>query len=171
MKTLTIGSTNLELVSFSKKWDKGRGVYAQIVIPTTAISYTDLKALFVDNQHDLIVTEEDGSTTSYSGYAELDEIREKADEFTVVQYCTETAMHLLNEARKQIDEQNTVIDRQNKVIDEQASQVTGLEEMSVAQLSAIDTILTEVVPSIIELAVAQAVEAVTTTNDTEPTEE
>lgn len=103
MRTLTIGSATLELNNFIKKWDKIGGVYAQIEIPTTAISYEDLKALFTNNQNDLIVTEEDGSTETFSGYSELDEIREKGGVFTVIQYNTSTAMHLLNEARKQIE--------------------------------------------------------------------
>lgn len=105
MKTLTIGESTLELNSFRKIRDKVVGVYAEIVIPTTAISFDDLKALFTNNQHDLIVTEEDGSTTTYSGYAELEEAKEnlKKGVYTVIQVCTSEAIHLLNEARKQIE--------------------------------------------------------------------
>lgn len=105
MKTLTIGSTTLELNGFSKRWDKIGGVYAQIEIPTTAISHDDLKVLFTNNQHDLIVTAEDGSTETFSGYAELNEIKESISTgvYVLIQYCTSTAMHLLNEARKQIE--------------------------------------------------------------------
>ncbi len=127
MKTLTIGKTTLELNSFRKIRDKVVGVYAQIEIPTTAISHDDLKALFTDNQHDLIVTEDD-STTTYSGYATLDEIREKNGMHTVIQICTSEAIHLLNEARKQIDEQQTALDNYAKVVANQVETITTLEK-------------------------------------------
>lgn len=127
MKTLTIGSTTLELNSFRKIRDKVVGVYAQIEIPTTAISHDELKALFTDNQHDLIVTE-DESTTTYSGYATLDEIREKNGVHTVIQICTSEAIHLLNEARKQIEEQQTEINAQAKALDNYAKVVASQVE-------------------------------------------
>lgn len=126
MMNLQIGSTNLELNSFRKIRDKVVGVYAQIEIPTTAISFEELKALFTDNQHDLIVTE-DGSTTTYSGYATLDEIREKNEVFTVIQICTSEAIHLLNEARKQIDAQQTALDNYAKIVASQVDTITELE--------------------------------------------
>ena len=121
MKTLTIGNTTLELQSFSKRWDKIGGVYAQIEIPTAAISQPDLKALFTNNQQDLIVTAEDGSTETYSGYAELNGLNEDIPRgvYIVTQYCTATAMHLLNEARKQIDAQGQTIANQQLVIQDQ----------------------------------------------------
>lgn len=130
MITLTIGSTTLELNSFAKKWDKGRGVFAEIRIPSTAISYDELKALFTGNQHDLIVTEEDGSVETFSGYGELDGIKESISEglYIVTQYCTETAMHLLNEARKQIVAQNDVIASQNETIEAQAEEIAILND-------------------------------------------
>jgi len=118
MKILTIGSTTLELESFQKNRDKVVGVYAEIKIPTTAISRDDLNALFIDNQHDLIVTEEDGSTTTYSGYSLWEETREKKDFYTVIQICTSETMHLLNEARKQIstlEREKTELQREIKV--------------------------------------------------------
>lgn len=117
MRTLTIGSTTLELRQpLRKVRDKVVGVYAEIVIPTTAISYSDLKELFTDNQHDLVVTEEDGDTTTYSGYAQLDEIREKGGLYTVIQLCTSEAIHLLNEAKKQIEAQQNTITEMSGVI-------------------------------------------------------
>ena len=105
-------------------------VFAEIKIPSTAISYEELKALFKDNQHDLIVTEEDGSTEKFSGYTELDGIKESISEglYIVTQYCTETAIHLLNEARKQIDEQQTALDNYAKVVASQVETITTLEK-------------------------------------------
>lgn len=194
MRTLTIGSTNLELNSFRKIRDKVVGVYAQIEIPATAISHDELKALFTDNQHDLIVTEEDGSTTTYSGYAQLDEIREKAGVYTVIQICTSEAIHLLNEARKQIEEQSGtittmqgVIDNQNtalenhaKVITEQQAtieaqaetitaqteQVAILEETSFIQMATLESLLLEVIPTVITETVTIAVEEALASNST-----
>ena len=174
MKTLTIGSKTLELNSFYKKWDRIAGVYAEIKIPTSAISYDELKALFTDNQNDLIVSDEE-TTESFSGYAMLDEIREKGDEYTVIQYCTSTPMHLLNETRKQIEEQNGVITAQdnelkahakvitaqneqitaqNEVIEQQTALVGALEENSLMQMATIESLLLEVIPAVIAEALA-----------------
>ena len=190
MRTLTIGSTTLELVGFGKKWDKIAGVYAQIAIPTTAISHDDLKALFTDNPHDLIVTEEDGSTETFSGYAMLDEIRERDGVYTVIQYCTSTPMHLLNEAKKQIEAQQTtistmngvitaqdnelkahakVITEQNAVIEQQTALVGALEETSVIQMATIESLLLEVIPAVITDTVTIAVaEALASNSTTDP---
>ena len=128
MKTLTIGSTTLELNSFSKRWDRIGGVFAQIEIPTTAISYEDLKALFTDNQYDLIVAD-DETTETFSGYAELNEIKENLTDgvYVVTQYCTATAMHLLNEARKEINAQATALDNYAKVVASQVETIATLE--------------------------------------------
>lgn len=181
MKTLTIGSTTLELNSFSKKWDKIAGVFAEISIPTTAISHEELKALFTDNAEDLIVTAEDGSTETFSGYAELHSIKEDIANgvYIVVQFCTSTALHLLNEARKQIATleqekadlqhvvsaqgsellaQAEVIVMQGETIATQNEQVAALMEASTSQLDAIDSIMTEVLPLVAQEAATMAVE-------------
>ena len=210
MKTLTIGSTTLEIDSFDKIRDKVVGVYAEIKIPKTAISRDDVWTLFDDNPHELIVTEEDGSTTTYKGYSELEEVKENKDYFILTQICSSEAMHLLNEARKKIEtlerekgelqnellaqskelqthavvikaqneqivvqgntimeqgnaiaEHQTTISEQTEQITEHTAQVANLEERSLAQLMSIDSLLTNVVPAIMELAVTRAVEAVT----------
>lgn len=146
MRTLTIGSTTLELKSFSKKWDKIAGVYAEISIPSTAISHDGVKALFTNNAEDLIVTAEDGSTETFSGYAELHSIKEDIQNgvYIVVQYCTSNAMHLLNEAKKQIDEQQnvmsamqTTIDAQTNALQNHADVITAQNEQLVAQAQTI----------------------------------
>lgn len=189
MKTLTIGNTTLELVSFNKRWDKASGVYAQIVIPATAISYDDLKALFTDNQHDLIVTD-DETTETFSGYAMLDEIRERGGEYTVIQYCTSNPMHLLNETRKQIEEQQgtiaemggvitaqdnelkahaKVITEQNVIIGQQTELVGALEENAVLQTATLESLLLEVIPTVITETVTIAVAEALASNS-EPTE-
>ena len=124
MRTLTIGSVTLELNSFNKIRDKIIGVYADIKIPTSAISYADLKALFTDNTEDLIVTDDEGGTTTYSGYEKLDELKEKDGVYTVIQVCTSEAIHLLNEARKQIADQQKIIDTQGAKIEEQEELIT-----------------------------------------------
>mgnify|MGYP003311891854 CR=1 FL=1 len=189
MRTLTIGETTLELNSFRKIRDKVVGVYADIKIPTTAISYEELKALFTDNQHDLIVTE-DEATTTYSGYAQLDEIREKGGEYTVIQICTSEAIHLLNEARKQIEEQQgtiaemggvitaqdnelkahaQIITEQNVIIGQQTELVGALEENAVLQTATLESLLLEVIPTVITetvtIAVAEALASNSTTEE------
>lgn len=181
MKTLTIGEITLELKDFAKRWDRIAGVYAIITIPTTAISSDELEALFTDNQNDLIVTHEDGTTETFKGYSELHSIEKNIPNglFVVTQYCTSTAMHLLNEARKQIDtleSKNTelqgvvtaqnmelfaqaeVIVAQGETIAVQNEQVATLMEASISQLDAIDSIMTEVLPLVAQEAANMAVE-------------
>ncbi len=156
---LTIGSTTLELSSFNKRWDKIGGVYAEIKIPTTAISYEGLKTLFNGNAEDLVVTQEDGSVETYSGYAELHDIKESLASglYVVTQYCTATAMHLLNETRKQLAAQTVVIE-------EQTAHMAALEEASVEQISTLDCLLLEIIPAVITEAVAVAVEEALASN-------
>ena len=141
MKTLTIGSTTLELNSFSKKWDKIAGVFAEISIPTTAISHEELKALFTDNAEDLIVTAEDGSTETFSGYAELHSIKEDIANgvYIVVQFCTSTALHLLNEARKQIATLELEKTELQGKVDTQATEINSLNmQLLMVQMAAAD---------------------------------
>lgn len=141
MKTLTIGSTTLELNSFDKKWDKIGGVYALINIPVTAISGDDLEALLDGNAEDLIVTKEDGSTETFSGYSELHHIDKDIPNgvYVVTQYCTSTAMHLLNEARKEIATlQKEKTELENKV----NSQAEALDNHAKIIVNQVDTITT-----------------------------
>lgn len=200
MKTLTIGNVTLEINDFAKIRDKVVGVYARIEIPETSISYTDLKALFTDNAEDLILTDIDGSVTTFSGYAKLDEIKEKNGVFTIHQVCTSEAIHLLNEARKQIETlehdnavlqnevnaqtaeilaQAEVIVAQGETIAVQNEQVAALMEASTSLLDAIDSIMTEVLPLVaqeaaniaVEQALAAIAESETPVEETETTEE
>lgn len=160
MRTLTIGTVTLELrLPFSKKWDRGAGVYAEIAIPTTAISHDDLKALFTDNTEDLIVTEEDGSTETFSGYTELHEIKENISMgvYIVTQYCTGTAMHLLNEARKQIETLQTEKAELQSTVATQGQILTAQAEQIVTQANSI-TELNGTIENQNETITAQAAE-------------
>lgn len=103
MKTLTIGSTTIEITDFTKIRNAVVGVYAEIKFPKKTITSADVWALFDNNQHDLVVTEEDGSITTYKGYSECESVKETKDEFLVTQICASEAMHRVNEANKQIE--------------------------------------------------------------------
>ena len=170
MRTLTIGSTTLEINSFRKIRDKVVGVYAQIEIPVTAISYEEVNALFKNNQHDLIVTEEDGSTTTYSGYNKWDETKEREDFYTVIQICESEAIHLLNEARKEIETlrrekaelqsevmaQATVLETHATVITQQNSVITAQGNRITEQQTALDNYAKVVVAQVDNIATLEA---------------
>jgi hypothetical protein len=192
MKTLTIGSTTLEITSYARRRDVQKGFYLELTIPKESIGMDNLYALLNNNAEPIVITEADGVENTYIGFKEIGSFALENGAYKVAQVCTSEIEAQLSLAQNKVNEQNAVIASLQNVVETKAEevavlsanvlaqaeqitaqteQVATLEEMSVAQLSALDTILTEVVPSIIELAVAQAVEAVTTTNDTEPTEE
>lgn len=195
---LTIGTTTIEITSCTRKRDLQKGFYLDLVIPKESIGMDALYALLDGNEEAIVITEEEVENT-YIGFKEIGSFALENGAYKVAQVCTSEIEAQLSLAQNKVAEQSAVIASLQNVVETKAEevaklsanvlaqaeqitaqaeqitaqteQVATLEEMSVAQLSALDTILTEVVPSIIELAVAQAVEAVTTTNDTEPTEE
>lgn len=139
MKTLTIGSTTIEITDFKKCRDKMTGVYALIKIPKANIEYNALEALLTDNKEDMIVTEADGTFTKYSGYEENAEIRVRPNEYIVEQNCTSEALHLLNEARKQIAEQQDTMTEMQYTIDTQNAELFAQAEVIVLQGETIAT--------------------------------
>ena len=119
----------------------------------------ELYALLDGNTEPIVVVA-DGVENTYIGFKETGSFALEGGAYHVAQICTSEYEAQLSLAQTKIAEQDAVIEAQN-------NHVASLEEMSVAQLSAIDSILTEVVPTIIELAVMQAIEAVTPTEDIE----
>jgi hypothetical protein len=187
MKTLTIGSTTFEITSCARRRDTQKGFYLSLEIPKASIGMDDLYALLDGNTEPIVIIEEDGTENTYIGFKEIGSFACENGVYKVAQVCTSEIEAQLSLAQNKVNEQNgliasmqnelvikaeeiaqlsAIVAKQAEAITEQTVQVTSLEEMSMAQISAIDTILTEVVPSIIELAVAQAVEAVVTPNDT-----
>lgn len=153
---LRVGSTEIAITSCSRRRDVQRGFYLDLQIPKENITFDELDALLNGCEESIIITEEDGTETTYNGFKLLNSVMLKDGVYHVEQCCVSEIEAQLSLAQKKIAEQNAVIA-------EKAEQVTSLEEMSMAQLSAIDSILTEVVPAVIDLAVAQAIEAVTQT--------
>ena len=159
MKTLTIGNTTLEITSCTRKRDTQRGFFLDLVIPKESMGMNELYALLDGNTEPIVVVA-DGVENTYIGFKETGSFALEGGAYHVAQICTSEYEAQLSLAQTKIAEQDAVIEAQN-------NHVASLEEMSVAQLSAIDSILTEVVPTIIELAVMQAIEAVTPTEDIE----
>ena len=156
MKTIIIGSTTFEATHCERFRDNTKGFYLDISVPVKNISKDELYDLLDGNQETIHVVEEDGTESIYDGFNSVQNFSVSKGCILVAQYCTSELEAQLSLAKSKIAEQE-------KIIATQSMQVTSLEEMSMAQLSAIDSILTEVVPTVIELAVAQAVEAVTQT--------
>ena len=151
---LTIGSTTIEITSCTRKRDTQRGFFLDLVIPKESMGMDELYALFNGNTEPIVVVDADGTENTYLGFKETGSFALEGGSYHVAQICTSEYEAQLSLAQAKIAEQDAVIEQQN-------IHVASLEEMSVAQLSAIDSILTEVVPTIIELAVTQAIEAVT----------
>lgn len=156
MKTITISSTTFEATKCERFRDNAKGFYLDIAVPVENISKDALYDLLNDNKETIYVVEEDGTESFYDGFNSIQNFSVSKGCILVAQYCTSELEAQLSLAKSKIAEQD-------KVIEEKAVQIASLEEMSMAQLSAIDSILTEVVPTIIELSVTEAVEAVLAT--------
>lgn len=160
MKTLTIGSVTIEIKHCTRRRDTVKGFFLDLEIPKESIGMNELYTLLDNNAEPIVVVDEDGTENTYLGFKEIGSFALEGGAYHVAQVCTSEYEAQLSLAQTKIAEQDAVIEAQN-------NHVASLEEMSVAQLSAIDSILTEVVPTIIELAVMQAIEAVTPTEDIE----
>ncbi len=160
MKTMTIGSTTIEITSCTRKRDTQRGFFIDLVIPKENIGMNELYDLLDSNTDSIVVVDEEGVENTYIGFKEIGSFAIEGGSYKVAQICTSEYEAQLSLAQSKIAEQDAIIEAQN-------AHVASLEEMSVAQLSTIDSILTEVVPTIIELAVTQAIEAVKPTEHIE----
>ena len=145
MRTLTIGSTTLQLANYFPKWNNIGGVYAEIEIPTSEIAFDDLKALLDKNQHDLVITNENGTKETYSGYSKLQKLIADLDRevYVATQYCTDTAHHLINEARKQIETLKTEKAELQREVNTQGQRLTECAIVINAQGATIENLQTE----------------------------
>lgn len=150
MKTLTIGSTTLEITSCTRKRDTQRGFFLELTIPHASMGMDDLYALLSGNTEDIVVTDEDGTTNVYRGFKETGSFALEGGFYKIAQVCTSEYEAQLSLAQTRITEQNAVIENQN-------ANILGLEEMDVMQMTTIDSLLLEVIPTVIADAVTVAV--------------
>jgi len=158
MKRITIGSTTFDATKCERFRDNTKGFYLDIAVPVENISKDALYDLLNGNEETIYVAEEDGTESIYDGFNSIQNFSVSKGCILVAQYCT-------SELEAQLSLAKSKIAAQDKAIEDKSVQIASLEEMSMAQLSTIDSILTEVVPTIIELSVTQAIEAVLTTQE------
>ena len=155
---ITIGSTTFDATRCSRRRDNTKGFYLDIAVPVENISKDALYDLLDGNTETIYTVEDDGTENEYNGFNSIQNFSVANGSILVAQYCTSELEAQLNLAKNRIA-------AQEKAIEAKTMQIASLEEMSMEQLSAIDSILTEVVPTIIELSVTQAVEAVLATQE------
>ena len=186
MKTLTIGNTTFEIIDCEQCRDNKKGFYLRLLVSVESIGMDTFYALLNGNKEDIIYTKEDGIINTYVGFGLIGKFSCEDGVIEAAQYAFSEAEAQLSVAQNKITEQNkSIVDMQGIIIDlnnalntyaniiaeqaskiaEQTEQMASLTEMSAAQLVAIDGILTNVVPTIIDLAVTEALEAVKETSE------
>jgi len=136
----------------------------RFTIPQSSIAYDNLKELLAANTGEIVLTKDDGTTQTFSGYKFTPEITDKTEDevaiFYVVIQCVAEAERRALEAKAQVAELSTAVsDMQNKII-MQGETVVGLETASAMQSATIESMLLEAIPFIVETAVYTAVENV-----------
>ena len=135
---LTIGSTSFEITKYKKLRDKLQGTYMKIWIPEESITVDDLRALLKDNALDIIITDDAGNQTIFSGYSGFGSLTITGGEYIVEQFCDSELAHLLNEARAQIAEQQAVINTQTVALQNHAQVITEQAEKITEQTKTIE---------------------------------
>lgn len=149
MKTLTIGSTTLEITSCTRRRDTQRGFFLDLVIPKSSIGMDELYALLDGNTEPIVVVDADGTENTYLGFKETGSFALEGGAYHVAQICT-------SEYEAQLSLAQTKIAAQDETIAMQTQQMCVLEEMNMMQLSTIDSLLLEVIPAVIADTIAEA---------------
>ena len=138
MKTLTIGSTSIEITSCTKKRDIKRGFYLDLYIPQTSIGMDELFALLNNNEENIVITEADGTESTYIGFKQLGAFSCEAGVYNVAQVCTSEYEAQLSLAQNKMAEQNKVIESMQSTIDTQALALEDHAKVIVDQTAAIE---------------------------------
>lgn len=149
MKTLTIGSTTLEITSCTRKRDTQRGFFLDLVVPKESMGMDELYALLSGNTEPIVVVDADGTENTYIGFKETGSFALEGGSYHVAQICT-------SEYEAQLSLAQTKIAEQDAVIETQTANIMALEEMNMMQLSTIDSLLLEVIPAVITETIAEA---------------
>ncbi len=147
---LTIGEKTIGIVSAQPNRDIKFGVYLAIKIPKDNITAAEIETLFSGNTETIVITNDDETEVSYSGYTELGRYNCEDGYYNISQICVSEMQH-------QINMLNTKYVAQEQDISAQAAQVTALEETSALHMSAIDSLLLDVIPTVVTEAVTTAV--------------
>lgn len=130
---LTVGTTTVEITSCTRRRDVQRGFYLDIKIPKENIPYDDLEALLDGTEESIIITEDDGSETTYNGFKLLYSIMVKEGVYHVEQCCVSEIEAQLSLAQNTIKAQAEVIAAQGETIACQEQEILSQAEVIVAQ--------------------------------------
>lgn len=104
----------------------------RVVIPQSEITYTDLKALLAVNDGIIVETKDDGTTTTYVGYTEIERISEEklagVDVYKITFLCVAEAERRAREAQQQVAEAKQQIVGLSTELAKQTEYVAELEE-------------------------------------------
>lgn len=132
MKTLTIGSTTIEITDCVRMRDTKRGFYLDIIIPKENIGMEELYSLLDGCSENIIVTEENGAVTEYMGFKTLGSFACEDGVYKVAQICTSEYEAQLSLAQSKIAEQAGIITKL------QAENILLNEQLLVVQMAAAD---------------------------------
>ena len=135
MKIL-IGQTELEVNNcYSYRYQNGK-VVLKIEVDQETIGHDELKALLKNNTEDIVRLADDGTVAeTYSGFYFTVSILDKDNIY-------ECEVECVSVAERKIADQNRIIAEQNATIEE-------LQEKLGVNDSAVDFIMTELIPSIV----------------------
>lgn len=184
---LTIGSTVFEGANCERMRHNKEGFYLSITIPkeSTNLNGDEVRALFNGTTETIIVIKEDGTENNYSGYNKSLHFETEDNEYTFWQVCRSELEAQLGLAKDEIkaltkknaeheqsiNNQNTVIggcvdtinqhtdaiNQQNEVINAQSKFADSLAEADMMQTATLESLLLEVIPTVVSDAVTVAV--------------
>ena len=146
---LTIGNTTIEITSCTKRRDVKRGFFLDLYIPQTSIGMDELFNLLNNNEENIVITDDDGKVSTYIGFRQLGALACEDGVYNVAQVCTSEYEAQLSLAQNKIAEQDAIIEQQTATM-------VVLEETSAMQMSTIESLLLEVIPTVIADTVAEA---------------
>ncbi len=149
---MTIGNTSIEIVSCVRMRDTKRGFYLDITIPKESIGMEDLYNLLDSCTENIVVTDEEGNVSEYVGFKTLGSFACENGEYKVAQICTSEYEAQLSLAQTKIAEQ--------------AEYIGMLEETSMMQTATLESLLLEVIPTVITETVTEAVAEALASNST-----
>lgn len=120
MKIL-VGTRELTVTScYAYRYQNGKLVL-KVDVPQTEIAHDELKELIKDNTDDIVLTKDDETTETFSGFSYTLTILDKDDTYYVEVEC-------ISETERKVAELQHIVDAQNETIEEQTDVINELND-------------------------------------------
>lgn len=162
---LTIGSTSFEITTKpERERDLKIGFYLLIKVPRASIGAEELRDLLDGNTEVITVTKDDGTEEQYEGFNKVEMFNIEATEYVIKQACMSEAMaqiSILKDRANKAESKNT----------ELTADMGMLAETAMLQTATIESLLLDVIPTVVADAVTVAMEELLTEKVSEVIEE